>query len=278
MANRALWSGSMGIGVVLLPIKAYKAVDTAKEGLSLSLLHKDDLSPLRRPFICLECGKEVGMNTDCIHGYKEGDKYVVLTDEDMTRLPLASSVNIKIEGFIKSSVPDPRMIVDHYVVAPDPGKGKTANNDGIKLFVLFTKAMEDMGVVGIGKWGYAKRERLVSFTPFGGVLLMQELHWDAELRDFTDLVPDAPVEEKALPLAKTLISQMVKEIGEDIPWLVAGISYPLEEKPMTLREARNTLFYLTGLVRRKGEKNAKQLHSAPTCRGRRVQKQSRFNL
>jgi DNA end-binding protein Ku len=219
MANRALWSGSMGIGVVLLPIKAYKAVDTAKEGLSLSLLHREDLSPVRRPFICLECGKEVGMTTDCIHGYKEGDKYVVLTDEDMTRLPLASSVNIKIEGFIKSSVPDPRLIVDHYVVAPDPGKGKTANNDAIKLFVLFTKAMGDMGVIGIGKWGYAKRERLVSFTPFGGVLLMQELHWDAELRDFADLVPDVPVEEKALPLAKTLISQMVKEIGEDIPWL-----------------------------------------------------------
>jgi hypothetical protein len=51
---------------------------------------------------------------------------------------------------------------------------------------------------------------------------------------------------------------------------IAGISYPLEEKPMTLREARNLLFYLTGLVRKKGERNAKQLHSATTCRHRRV--------
>jgi len=82
MANRALWSGTMGIGIVLLPTKAYKAVDAAKEGLSLSLLHRDDHSSVRRPFICLECGKEVSMTTDCIHGYKVDDKnYIPLTDE-----------------------------------------------------------------------------------------------------------------------------------------------------------------------------------------------------
>jgi hypothetical protein len=59
---------------------------------------------------------------------------------------------------------------------------------------------------------------------------------------------------------------------------IAGISYPLEEKPMTLREARNLLFYLTGLVRKKGERNAKQIHPTHVGRDSRVQKQSRFNL
>jgi DNA end-binding protein Ku len=222
MANRALWSGTMSIGPILCPVKAYKAVDAAKEGLSLSLLHREDNSPVRRPFICLKCGQEVSMTTDCIHGYKTDDEhYVVLSDEDMAKLPLASSVNIRIEGFIHDSVPDPRLIVDHYFLGPDAGKGKRPNEEAVGLFALEAETMKREGLVAIGKWGYAKRERLAAISWFGDIMLMEELHWDAELRDFSDLVPKVPVQEAAIPLMTKLMGGMVKPVGEDIPWLAS---------------------------------------------------------
>ena len=55
---RPLWSGSIGFGLVNIPIKLHSAT-VSDRGLNLDMLHKNDLSPIRFARICKADHREV---------------------------------------------------------------------------------------------------------------------------------------------------------------------------------------------------------------------------
>src|SRR5581483_5798164 len=81
---RAIWSGSVGFGLVNIPIKLYSA-SQSHEGIDLDMLHKEDHGPIRYARICREDGQEVPWD-EIVKGYeyRQGD-YVVLTQEDFKK-------------------------------------------------------------------------------------------------------------------------------------------------------------------------------------------------
>ena len=79
---RAIWSGSIGFGLVNIPIKLFSA--TQDSTLDLDMLDKHDNSHIRYARINTKTGKEVeGENR--VKGYKLNDRYVVLTDSDFEK-------------------------------------------------------------------------------------------------------------------------------------------------------------------------------------------------
>ncbi len=125
---------------------------------------------------------------------------VPLTEEE---LPLSSLKAIQVDAFVKG-IDDPRYFKDSYLLSPE--------EVGAKAFVLFLKAMEQAGVVGVAKIAIGEREQLCSIRPFNGLLLLQTLHWNDELRDYGEIIPFASVSDQEMQMAGKLIGGMTREV------------------------------------------------------------------
>ena len=200
---RAIKSFSLGFGMVAIPVKLYGATDDKGKGI-LHNFHAECKTRLKQPKYCPHCEKMLEQS-EIMKGYEYGDLVVPITNEEMDNIRLESTKNISVEGFMKSEVlSDPRWFKDSYFLSPD--------EPGAKAFVLFVKAMEASGVVGVAKYSIREKEQLCVVRPFNGILMVQSLHWADELRDYGELAVFASVSDKEMEMAKSLISAMTKDI------------------------------------------------------------------
>src|SRR5437016_13408785 len=80
---RAIWKGSISLGLVNIPIALYPA--TRNEELRFRLLRAKDLSPVNYKRVAEADGKEVPWD-EIVKGYEyEKGKFVILKDEDLRR-------------------------------------------------------------------------------------------------------------------------------------------------------------------------------------------------
>ncbi|MDQ0945796.1 Ku protein [Streptomyces sp. V1I1] len=70
------------------------------------------------------------------------------------------------------------------------------------------EALARTGMVGVAKLAIRSRERLALLRPRRGVLVVQPLLWEDELREPGDLAPSAPVTDRELALAEVLIREL----------------------------------------------------------------------
>jgi DNA end-binding protein Ku len=201
---RAMRKSTIGFGMVIIPIKLYTATKDASTDISLHQYHSVCGSRVAMPKTCPKCLKKVPAE-EMVKGYElDAKHFVPITEADMATLPLSTLHNIQIEAFVKGDIPDPRFIEESYFISPE--------EVGAKAFVLFTKAMEAAGVIGIAKYAMTSKECIVAIRPFNGVLLLQTLRWSDELRDCAELIPAASVSEKELAMGGQLIKAMTGEL------------------------------------------------------------------
>src|SRR5580658_6428037 len=116
---RAMWTGTIGFGMVTVPVKLYSAVDrktvrfhmlSGKTGVRLSQRRIDPSS-----------GEEV-LYEDVVKGYELApDRYVVIEPGELETLQPKKTKTIEIEEFVDLSQIDP-VFYDHpYYLAPGPG-------------------------------------------------------------------------------------------------------------------------------------------------------------
>ncbi len=203
---RAMWKGAIQFGLVTIPIKLYLA--TESKGISFNMLHKDDLSRIQMKIWC-PVEDEVISRSDTVKGYEYAPgEYVVVTDEDLEKVPLKTVRSIEIEQFTKAERDDTaiRFVKSAYYVEPD--------KIGRKAFYLLKSVLEDEGLTAICKVVIKDREALAALDPFGNTLLMTTLHWPDEIRATDEL--DLPEEEfdfkpAEKAMAKQLVSAMTGE-------------------------------------------------------------------
>ena len=229
---RSMWKGSLGFGMVAIPVKLYGATDDNR--ISMNQLHTECGSRIKMPKYCPKCDRQIEAS-EIVKAYPiDKEHYVPVTAEELESLPLNSLKSIQVDAFVKG-VEDPRYFKDSYLLSPE--------EVGAKAFVLFVKAMEAAEVMGIAKIAIREREQLCSVTPFNGVLLLRTLHWGDELRDYGELVPFASVSDEEMAMAGKLIGGMTKEVDlaeyhDDYrKALVELISAKLEGKTIEIPEA-----------------------------------------
>jgi len=204
MSMRSSWKGSLGFGMVAIPVKLYKATEANNGKISLNQLHAECGGRVKMPKYCPKCDKQLE-TSEIVKGYEVSkDQYVQITAEDMENLPLKTQKAIQVEHFVRG-LPDLRYPQDAYFLAPD-------KDMGAKAFTLFCKAMEAEGVIGIAKIAMRDREHLCAVRPYNGVLLLQTLHWASDLRSCDELQVSAEVTEKEMDMASTLIRAMTGEV------------------------------------------------------------------
>lgn len=202
---RSIWKGSLGFGMVAIPIKMFVAADDKRVGL-LHNLHSECRSRLQQPKFCPTCSRQVEA-AEVIKGFElDKEHYIPITEAELDNLKLESCHSIQIEGFVKAeTLEDPRWVKDCYFLSPDEA--------GAKAFVLFTKAMQGLGVLGVSKIAIREKEQLCVVRPFADILLLQTLHWTDELRDYNELSVFVSVSDKEMQMATALIQAMTKDIN-----------------------------------------------------------------
>src|SRR3546814_20246616 len=76
---RAIWSGSIGFGLVNIPVKLFSASQSSK--LDLDMLDRRDHSRIRYQRVNENTGKEVAWD-DIVKGYMLNDDYIILEESD----------------------------------------------------------------------------------------------------------------------------------------------------------------------------------------------------
>jgi DNA end-binding protein Ku len=204
---RAMWKGAIQFGLVTIPVKLYLATESSYQ-VRFNMLHEKDLSRIQMKTYC-PVDDDVISRSDTVKGYEYApDKYVVITDEDLEKVPLKTVRTIEIEQFTKADRDDTntKFVKQAYYIEPD--------KIGRKAFYLLKSVLAEEGLTAICKVVIKDREALASLDPFADTMLLTTLHWPDEIRSTKDL--DLPEEEPdfkpaELAMAKQLVSAMTGE-------------------------------------------------------------------
>jgi DNA end-binding protein Ku len=198
---RAMWKGAIQFGLVTIPVKLYLATES-KAGVSFNMLHAPDLSRIQMKIYCPE-DDQVISRSETVKGFEYApDQYVVITDEDLEKLPLKTVRSIEIEQFVEREGAEEhvRFVKQSYYLEPD--------KVGRKAFSLLKAVLADKGLSAICKVVIKDREALASLDPFDDTMILSTLYWPDEIRSVKDL--DVPTEEPDFkPAEKRMAEQLV---------------------------------------------------------------------
>lgn len=200
---RAIWKGAVSFGLVNVPVRLYSA--TEDRDVSFHQVHADDGGRVRYKRFCQVCGDEVAY-ADIAKGYElDGGDVVVLTDEDLSDLPLPTAKTVELLAFVPAEQVDPVSYARSYYLEPD----KT----GVKPYTLLRDALREAGRVGLVKVAIRNRESLAVVRPHDDVLVMQTMVWPDEVRqaEFDSLSDGVKSSKAERDVARTLIETMAED-------------------------------------------------------------------
>jgi DNA end-binding protein Ku len=206
-----MWKGAIQFGLVTIPVKLYLATESSYQ-VRFHMLHEKDNSRIQMKTYC-PVDEEIITRADTVKGYEYApDKYVVIDDEDLEKVPLKTVRTIEIEQFTKADDDDSntRFVKQAYYIEPD--------KVGRKAFYLLKSVLADEGLTAICKVVIKDREALAAMDPFGETMLLTTLHWPDEIRSTKELdLPDEEPDFKAaeLAMAKQLVSSMTGEFDPE---------------------------------------------------------------
>lgn len=197
---RAIWSGSISFGLVNIPVKLFSA--TQQQQIDFDMLSGKDMAPIRYARISTSTNKEIPWK-EIVKGVEvEKGKYVVVTDQDFEKASPEKSKTIDISQFVFEKEIDPIYFDKPYFLTPDKGSEKS--------YHLLLKALEQSRKVAIASFMLRSREHICALKPFNGVLLLNQMRYDSEIREVPE-IPSAKKEKitkKEVDLALKLIDQL----------------------------------------------------------------------
>ncbi len=198
-----MWTGTIGFGMVTVPVKMYSAVDrktvrfhqlSGKSGVRVAQKRVDPST-----------GEEVPY-ADIVKGYELApDRYVVIEPGELEALEPQKTKTIEIEEFVDLSQIDP-VYYDHpYYLAPGPG--------GSKPYRLLLEAMRETGKVAIARVVIRSKEQLVAVRPMGEALGMATMLFADEVLpperlDEIAEVAEVKTTKRELDIAKQLVESL----------------------------------------------------------------------
>ena len=198
---RPIWKGAISFGLVNIPITLYPA--TRRDELRFHFLRKSDHSPINNKRVAEADGKEVAWG-DIVRGYQyEKGKFVVLSDDDFSRVDIEATQTVEIQEFVEVEEINPMFFSKPYYM--EPGKG------GDKAYALLRDVLRGSKRVGIAKVVIKTREHLAAVKAQGDALVLELMHFVGEIIGSDELhVPgEAKIGKKETDMAKQLVESMI---------------------------------------------------------------------
>lgn len=199
---RPFWRGYISFGLVTIPVKLYVA--TEQKDVRFRLLHKECLTPIKNQRFCPYHNKVIEWS-DVVRGYEVSKgRFVTVADEELEQVPIDTSGNVNIAGFVGLPEID-QLYCDHsYYVVPDEG--------GAKAFVLLREALQQTDRVAVGKVVIREKEHLVVVRPYQEAMVLTTLYYADEVRALSGL-DELPVEAKVHPNERKMAVQLVENLA-----------------------------------------------------------------
>jgi DNA end-binding protein Ku len=207
---RAMWTGTIGFGMVTVPVKLYSAVD--RKTVRFHQLSGKSGARVAQKRVDAASGEEVPYE-DVVKGYELApDRYVVIEPGELESLQPKKTKTIEIEEFVDLSQIDP-VYYDHpYYLAPGPG--------GAKPYRLLLEAMRETGKVAIARVVIRSKEQLVAVRPIGDALGMATMLFADEVLspqrlDEVAETSDVKTTKRELDVAKQLVDSLAGNFVPD---------------------------------------------------------------
>jgi DNA end-binding protein Ku len=199
---RSIWKGSIGFGLVSIPVKLYSAVQTSS--LDFDMLDSRDHSRIRYQRVNEHTHKEVPYDK-IVKGYKLNDEYIIMDEHDFEDAAPEKSKVITIESFVDVADVNPMFYETSYYTEPD-----TKNN---KAYALLLQALIKSKKAGLARFVLRSTESLCIVHPVEKDLVVTRIRFAQQIRDMDDLniADDIAISKKELDMGLTLIDQYAEK-------------------------------------------------------------------
>ncbi|HQY50764.1 MAG TPA: Ku protein [Ignavibacteria bacterium] len=194
---KAIWKGSIGFGLVNIPVKLFSA--TEKSTLDLDMVDKRDLEKIHYQRVNESTGKEVKWN-DIGKAFLMNEKYILLEVKDFEDASPEKSKIIEVNHFVDESDIESVYYENSYFIEPD--------KSGFKAYALLRQALKETGKVGIAQFVLRTAEMLAVIKPYENLLLLNKIRFKEEIRETNEIkIPSSSVNKDQLKMAVKLIDQ-----------------------------------------------------------------------
>lgn len=224
---RAIWSGTLQLGLLTIPVKLY----TAQRDASVSF---SNLCPeghkLTYKKWCPICNKEVH-SSEIKKGFQiSKNQFVIFTQEEIEALKQKAEKSIEVLGFTDISATDPVMFNKTYYIAPK-------EEIFAKPFYLLFDIMSETRKVAVVKFTFRNKEHLAILRPLKTLFALTLLYTAESIVKEEQILPEKPkvsVSEQEKELGKQLIENMNIDFHE----LWAEFKDKFKEKIMEIVEKK----------------------------------------
>jgi len=202
-----MWKGAVSFGLVNVPVKMYTA--TTSHDIAFHQVHRTDGGRIRYKRVCDVCGEQVPYD-DIAKGYESEDgQLVILTDEDLAELPVASSREIGVEKFVPAEQIDPMWMEKSYYLEPE--------RTGAKPYALLREALREADRMALVTISIRQRSTMAVLRVRDDVIVLQTLLWPDEIRkpDFGSLDGDEQARPQELAMAASLVESLSGDYDPD---------------------------------------------------------------
>jgi len=218
MAARPTWKGYLKISLVNIPVRVFPATDSASS-ISFNQLHGECQTRIQQKKWCPHCDREVA-SSEIVKGYEfSKGRYVVVDDEDLSKVRPPSTRVIDLVQFTDAGQLDPIYFERPYYLAPD---GDVAGSS----FAVMREGMANK--VGIGKLALYGREYLVAVQPREQGLVMYTLRQASEVRAMSQIEELDRVPKTIKPAEALLAKQVIETFHSDLDLKVYRDDYQAE--------------------------------------------------
>ena len=201
--RRPIWTGSLTIGLVNVPVKLYPMI--YNRGISFRFLHKPDGHPLKYQKVCTKDEKVVPWE-EVAKGYEVAkNEYVIFDKEELEAVKPESDKRIRLDKFVDYFSVDPLYFDRSYALMP---------NESNDAYGLLLKALEIKGKAGAGRINLRTKEYPALVHAYKGALVLTTLRYAYDVvdpRSFEELEKLKEPETAELDLASKIVGDLSGE-------------------------------------------------------------------
>ena len=215
----------ISFGLVNIPVQIHSTVD--EETISFNMITPAG-NRVKQKIVDAETGEEVN-RAETKKGYEVSKgKYVILTQEEVANVKLASTKSIEIIGFAPAAHMEAILQKERYYIIPDGKPGE-------KGYSILYHVLKELSVIAVGKivMGGTK-EYIATVSVWNSLLLLTLLYYPHEI--VTPPVPNmAEISDRERELGKALLQSLGKP---DLKELVNRYIKAVEELVTAKQEGR----------------------------------------
>jgi len=204
---RAIWNGAVSFGLVNVPVRLYAA--TTNHDIRFHQVHERDGGRIRQKRTCSVCGEEV-QYSEIAKGYETDDgQLIMLDDDDLSTLPVASGHEIDVVQFVPSDQIDALLLDKSYYLEPE--------SKAVKPYALLREALRETDRMAVVKVALRQRETLALLRVRDEAIVLQTMLWPDEVREpeFETLRTEVDLRPQEMQMASSLVESLSGDFQSD---------------------------------------------------------------